>query len=130
MCYRNSDGSFDGNGHRRREVTVMLTPSAVANTKPRGKPYKLADERGMYLLVKPDGARWWRFDYRRPGTTKRNTLSLGTYPDVSLRQARERRDQSRKPIADGIDPGAKRKAESVAVAETFERPTVREPDAS
>ena len=44
----------------------MLTPSAVANAKPQAKARKLADERGMYLLVKPDGARWWRFDYRRP----------------------------------------------------------------
>jgi len=59
----------------------MLTPSAVTNAKAQAKPYKLADERGMYLLVKPDGARWWRFDYRRPDTGKRNTLSLGTFPE-------------------------------------------------
>jgi integrase len=98
----------------------MLSPSAVANAKNRVKPYKLADERGMYLLVKPDGARWWRFDYRRPGTRKRNTLSLGVFPDVSLRQARERREEARRLIADGIDPGEKRKAESNAGAETFE----------
>jgi hypothetical protein len=98
----------------------MMTSSAVANAKPRAKPYKLADERGMYLLVKSDGARWWRFDYRRPGSAKRNTLSLGVYPDVSLRQARERRDDARKLWADGIDPGEKRKAESIAGAETFE----------
>jgi integrase len=98
----------------------MLTPSAVQNAKPQGKPYKLADERGMYLLVKPDGARWWRFDYRRPDAGKRNTLSLGVYPDVSLKRAREKRDEARKLLADGIDPGDKRKAESAASAETFE----------
>lgn len=98
----------------------MLTSSAVANAKPRAKPYKLTDGRSMYLLVKSDGARWWRFDYRRPGSAKRNTLSLGVYPDVSLRQARERRDDARKLLADGIDPGEKRKAESLAGAETFE----------
>jgi integrase len=86
----------------------MLTPSAVANAKAADKPYKLADERGMYLLVKPDGARWWRFDYRRPGTGKRNTLSLGTFPDVSLRKARDKRDEARELLADGIDPGAVR----------------------
>lgn len=89
----------------------MLTPSAVANAKPRAKPYKLADERGMYLLVKPDGARWWRFDYRRPGTGKRNTLSLGTFPDVSLKNARTRREEARTLLADGIDPGEARKAD-------------------
>jgi integrase len=98
----------------------MLTPSAVANAKPQAKPYKLADERGMYLLVKPDGAKWWRFDYRRPDTSKRNTLSLGVFPDVSLRKARERRDEARTLLADGIDPGNKRKAEAQADANTFE----------
>jgi integrase len=98
----------------------MLTPSAVANAKPRPKPYKLTDGRGMYLLVKSDGARWWRFDYRRPTGGKRNTLSLGVFPDVSLRQARERREDARKLVADGIDPGDKRKAEAFADADTFE----------
>ena len=105
----------------------MLTPSAVANAKPQAKPYKLADERGMYLLVRPDGARWWRFDYRRPDSGKRNTLSLGTYPDVSLRKARDKRDEARKLVADGTDPGEQRqeakaaKIEAATVAgDTFE----------
>jgi len=98
----------------------MLSPSEVQNAKPKDKPYKRSDGRGMYLLVKPDGARWWRFDYRRPDTGKRNTLSLGTYPDVTLKRAREKRDDARKLLADGIDPGEKRKAEAVAGAETFE----------
>ncbi|MGH8113241.1 MAG: tyrosine-type recombinase/integrase, partial [Rhodanobacteraceae bacterium] len=98
----------------------MLTPSAVANAKAAAKPYRLSDERAMFLLVQPDGSRWWRWTYRRPGTKKRNTLSLGTFPDVSLKQARTRRDEARKLLADGIDPGDKRKAEQAAGAETFE----------
>ena len=98
----------------------MLNPSAVANAKPQAKPYKLADERGLFLLVRPNGSRWWRFKYRRPGTHKENLLSLGVYPDVSLRKARERRDEARRLLADGIDPGDKRKAEQAAGAETFE----------
>jgi len=98
----------------------MLTPSAVANAKPQAKPYKLRDERGMYLLVQPTGARLFRMDYRRPGTGKRNTLALGVFPDVSLKQARERRDTARKLLADGIDPAAKREAERSADADTFE----------
>lgn len=98
----------------------MLSPSEVRNAKPQANARKLADGRGMYLLVQPNGSKWWRFDYRRPGTKKRNTLSLGTYPDVSLKQARERREEARKQIADGIDPGDLRKAESLAGAETFE----------
>lgn len=98
----------------------MLTASQVSNAKPQEKAYKLTDGRGMYLLVRPDGARWWRFDYRRPGSKKRNTLSLGVVPDVSLKQARERREDARKLLADGIDPGDNRKAEAQAGAETFE----------
>ena len=98
----------------------MLTPSAVANAKPRASAYKLADERCMYLLVQPSGARLFRMDYRRPGTGKRNTLALGVFPDVSLRKARERRDEARALLADGIDPGAQRKAAKDAGADTFE----------
>src|SRR6185437_9308404 len=97
-----------------------LTPSAVANAKPKAEPYRMPDGRGMFLLVQPNGSRWWRMEYRRPGTHKKNMLSLGVYPDVSLKQARERREAARKLIADGIDPGDKRKAEATAVADTFE----------
>lgn len=97
----------------------MLTPSAVANAKPQAKPYKLADERGMYLLVRPNGSRWWRLKYRRPDTHKENSLSLGTFPDVSLRKARERRDEARKLLADGIDPSGQRKDDAAQAAATF-----------
>ena len=97
----------------------MLTPSAVANAKPGPKAYKLTDGRGLYLLVQPNGARWWRLDYRRPGTGKRNTLSLGTFPDVSLKQARARRDEVRAQLAEGIDPGQQRDAERKAQGATF-----------
>lgn len=98
----------------------MLTPSGVRNAKSQASAYKLTDGRGMYLLVKPNGSKWWRFDYRRPGTKKRNTLSLGTYPDVTLKKARERREEARQQVADGVDPGDLRKAEAVAGADTFE----------
>jgi integrase len=97
-----------------------LTPSAVANAKPKAEPYMLPDGGGMFLLVNPDGSRWWRFRYVRPGTGKRNMLSLGTFPDVPLKRAREKRDDARKLVADGIDPGDKRQAEAVAAADTFE----------
>jgi integrase len=98
----------------------MLLSSTVTNAKAGDKPKKLADGRGLYLLVNPNGSRWWRFRYRRLGTHKENLLSLGTYPDVSLKRAREKRDELRKLLADGIDPGDKRKAETQADAETFE----------
>ena len=97
-----------------------LTPSATANAKPKAAPYKLRDGRGLHLLVEPNGSKGWRFEYRRPGTGKRNTLSLGVYPEVSLKRAREKREEARTLLADGIDPGAQRKAEESAKAETFE----------
>lgn len=100
-------------------VGEMLTPSACTKAKAQSKPYKLADGGGMYLLVKPDGARWWRLDYRRPVTKKRNTLSLGVFPEVSLRQARDRRDEARRLLAEGVDPGEHRKVQTAsAIART------------
>lgn len=97
----------------------MLTPSAVTNAKPQAKPYKLADGGGLFLLVNSNGSRWWRWKYRRPGTGKENLLSLGTFPDVSLKRAREKREEARTLLADGIDPGARRKAEATASPDTF-----------
>ncbi len=93
---------------------MALTDTALRKAKPTEKPLKMADGGGLYLLLKPTGAKWWRWDYRRPVTGKRNTLSLGVYPDVSLALARERRDESRKLLAQGIDPGENRKAEKSA----------------
>ena len=91
-----------------------LSDLAIRKAKPGEKPLKLADGGGLYLLLRPDGGRWWRFDYRRPVTGKRNTLSLGTYPDTGLAEARERRGVARKQIAAGVDPGENRKAEKAA----------------
>lgn len=92
----------------------MLTPSEVKNAKPKATPYKLGDGGGLFLLVNPNGARWWRLKYRRPGTGKENLLSLGTFPEVSLKRAREKRDDARTLLADGIDPGSHRTAQKIA----------------
>jgi integrase len=96
---------------------MPLSDTAVRNAKPKDKPYKLSDEKGLYLLVASVG-KYWRFDYRFAG--KRKTLALGVYPDVSLKEARERRDEARKLIAQGVDPSAQRKATKTVLAETFE----------
>jgi len=90
---------------------MALSDVAIRKAKPCAKPAKLTDSGGLYLLLRPDGGKWWRLDYRRPITGKRNTLSLGTYPDVGLADARARRDAARKQVASGIDPGEHRKAE-------------------
>ena len=93
---------------------MALSDVAIRKAKSGAKPTKLTDGGGLYLLLRPDGAKWWRLDYRRPVTGKRNTLSLGVYPDVGLADARGRRDAVRKQIAAGIDPGEHRKAEKTA----------------
>ena len=101
---------------------MALTDTAIKNTKPQAKPIRLADERSLYLLLNPNGSRWWRFDYRFDG--KHKTISFGIYPDVSLKLARERRDEARTLLATGVAPGAQRKAEKQAKADfganTFE----------
>lgn len=80
---------------------MALSDTSIRNAKPAEKPVRLFDERGLYLEVAPSGSKWWRLKYRHHDKEKR--LSLGTYPDVSLKAARERRDASRKLVADGID---------------------------
>ena len=90
----------------------MLSDIEARKAKPKDKPYKLTDERGLYLLVNPNGGKLWRMNYRFDA--KQKTLSFGVYPDVSLKDARDRRDEARKQIAAGIDPGEHRKAEKAA----------------
>ena len=94
---------------------MPLTDTAIRNTKPQDKPIKARDSGGLYLLINPNGSRWWRLDYRFGG--KRKTLSMGIYPDVPLAKARERRDAARKLLADDIDPGENRKIQKAAKTE-------------
>ena len=100
----------------------MLTVTAVNNAKPKDKPYKIADEKGLYLFVQPSGGKLWRFDYRYFG--KRKTKALGSYPDISLSKARELRDDARRLLACDVDPCEVRKAEKAAklgkLSNTFE----------
>jgi len=102
---------------------MSLTETAIKTAKPAEKPYKLFDERGLYLLVNPGGGRLWRLKYRVAGREK--LLAIGAYPDLSLAKARERRDEARRLLADQIDPSARKKAERLAQADTFES-TARE----
>jgi integrase len=94
---------------------MPLTDTAIRNAKPSDKAYKLADEKGLFLLINPNGSRWWRLKFRVAG--KEKLLSLGVYPDVGLKDARQKRDDTRKMLAEGIDPGAQRKAQKAIRAE-------------
>jgi len=88
---------------------MPLTDTAIRNAKPADKPVRLFDGSGLYLEVAPAGGKWWRFKYRFGSKEKR--ISLGVYPDVSLADARKRREQARQKLASGVDPGEARKAE-------------------
>lgn len=97
---------------------MPLTDAKLRSIRPKTKPYKEYDEKGLFLLVTPAGGTWWRLKYRLQG--KEKLLSLGVYPDVPLKEARRRRDEAREQIAQGVDPSAERK-EAKAVAAAVER---------
>lgn len=101
---------------------MPLTDIAVKNAKPKDKPYRLADEKGMYLEIQPNGSKYWRLKYRIGG--KEKLLALGVYPGTTLANARRQRDDARELIAAGTDPGKTKKAaktaQASAAANTFE----------
>lgn len=88
---------------------MPLTAAAIGKAKPRKKPRKLYDSRGLYLEIAPRGTKAWRFKYRFAGKEKR--ISMGIYPEVSLKLARQRREEARKLLAQDIDPSTHRKAQ-------------------
>ena len=87
---------------------MNLTDTAIRNAKPKDKDYKLANEAGMYVLIKKTGNIYFRFDYRFAG--KRKTFALGVYPETTLKEARAKRNEARKLLNEGIDPSEVRKA--------------------
>ncbi|HDR1933776.1 TPA: tyrosine-type recombinase/integrase [Pasteurella multocida] len=86
------------------KITKPLTNKEVEKAKPKAKEYTLTDGYGLFLLVLPSGVKSWRFNYQRPVTKSRTKISLGTYPAVSLIQARAKREEYNALIAQGIDP--------------------------
>jgi integrase len=101
---------------------MPLSDAKIRSAKPTTKSLRFFDERGLYLEVSPNGGKWWRLKYRFDGKEKR--ISLGVYPDVGLRAARERRDAARALLADGVDPSQARKLQKAAppdrAADSFE----------
>jgi integrase len=101
---------------------VPLTDLAIRRLTGTDRPYKLADSNGLYLLVQPNGSRLWRHKFRFAG--KEKSLAYGQYPEVSLAEARERRDDARRLLRRGVDPAAKRREEKrdarVRAATAFE----------
>ena len=93
------------------------------NAKPKDKPYKLTDGNGLFLLVNPDGAKYWRLAYRF--NDRQKTLALGVYPEVSLEKARDKRTAARNQLDEGFDPGLVKKQNKLIAQEkaanTFEK---------
>jgi len=86
---------------------MPLTDTAIRKAKSKFKQYKVSDAGGLYLLIKPDGARYWRVKYRHGG--KERLLALGVYPHVSLAEARSERDDAKRLLKQGLDPVTARK---------------------
>ncbi|EIV5841402.1 MULTISPECIES: tyrosine-type recombinase/integrase [Klebsiella] len=97
---------------------MKLTARQVDTAKPKEKPYKLSDGGGLYLEVATSGSRYWRLKYRYAGKEKR--LAFGVYPEVSLAEARDKREAAKKVLAAGNDPGEVKKAEKIAQKLGFE----------
>lgn len=101
---------------------MRLSDSAIRVLKPRVTAYKVSDEKGLYLLVTPVGGRLWKLKFRT-ATGVEKKLSLGSYPDLSLKEARNRRDEARRNLANGIDPAEKKRrdihAAKVSAMNTF-----------
>lgn len=106
-------------------LTKPLTSTAIRTAKTKASDYTLHDGSGLYLLVKSTGSKLWHFSYYRPVTKKRALMSLGKYPDVSLSDARERREKARSLLAKGVDPQEHKKQllrlEVEKMAYSFER---------
>ncbi|AVQ88133.1 integrase [Plesiomonas shigelloides] len=91
---------------------MKLTIRQIDTTKPKDKAFKLSDGGGLYLLVNPSGSKYWRLKYRFAG--KEKLLAIGVYPDISLAQARSRREEAKKLLLEGKDPGQERKLEKLS----------------
>lgn len=94
---------------------MALTDARIRTAAPEPKARRLYDSGGLYIEISPAGGKWWRLKYRHGGKEKR--LSLGTYPDTGLKEARAKRDDARKLMAAGVDPGEQRKAAKAAGAD-------------
>ena len=101
--------------------TTPLSPTEVKSAKQKDKACKLIDGDGLSLRVKPNGTKSWLFDYYTPFTKKRTSISFGSYPEVSLAQARQRRLEARELVAQDIDPKEHKEEQHRASSESLSR---------
>ena len=108
----------------KQSTTGKLAAVTVKQAKPKAKPYKLSDGGGMYLLVNPNGSRYWRWKYRI--NKKEKVLALGVYPNVSTSDARDKVHEARQILDQGIDPGISRKQQRAALVHNTFKPIAEE----
>ena len=110
---------------------MALTDTTIRNAKPQAKPFKLTDEKGLFLLVQPSGGKLWRFKFRVDGRDEKGQpkrvekkVGFGTYPEVNLKDARRLRDDARASLAAGVDPAEKKRRDAhtakISAANSFE----------
>jgi hypothetical protein len=123
VVLRVSTDPSKGDTRKMPKLATPLTDIQSRNAKPKEKPYKLTDGGGLYLLINPDGAKYWRMGYRFAGIER--LLAFGKYPQVSLAEAREKRAAARKLLNDGIDPSQdkkdKERIKGEKASQTFEK---------
>jgi hypothetical protein len=105
---------------------MKLTDPIIKAAKPKEKPYKLSDGQGLTLLIQPNGSKWWRYRYRIAG--KEKMLSIGTYPDVTLKKAREMRVTADDLLKQGIDPSQHRQEQkqiAAILSQPHDRPRIQ-----
>lgn len=100
-------------------IVKPLSQTEVKSAKPREKEYTLRDGGGLFMRIKVNGSKLWLFDYYRPITKKRTNMGFGSYPEVSLAEARRKRDEARSLLAKGIDPRAYQEAQQISALEQF-----------
>ena len=101
--------------------TALLTNTQLHGSKPNEKEYTLADGLGLLLLIKPHGRKTWLFNYQRPHSKRRNNFTLGHYPELSLKQARDCRAELRVSLAIDIDPQEHREKTQAAARDALEQ---------
>lgn len=111
-------------GYKMPKLATPLTDLRIKAAKPKDNPYRLADGEGMYLEIMPSGSKIWRMAYRQANRTTSTRLTFGHYPALGLTEARQKRAEAKKQIADGVDPAQAKRVEkaasATAAANTFE----------
>ena len=104
-------------------TTLPINDTQIKNAKPKDKNYKLIDGQGLYVLVKTNGSKLWRFNYKFDG--KEQTYSIGSYPEISLLNARQKREELRAKVANGVNPSKEKQEQkqiqAAKIENTFEQ---------